>query len=160
MSLSALIFLIIVTRIVAAGHYFFLIPTVATCYESLVLRRAPIQCASMHETMKHGRASKAHIAFDQLPDTQRRGVEHNIIGEDVRYDLVNGHIEIRVIPSLNIPLQCYQGASTLNVQIDLDDESTTLIVTGGRVLGGWGSDGRTVFLRLSGAVTAIQRPDH
>jgi hypothetical protein len=114
----------------------------------------------MQDTMNYGRAFQALIAFSELRQPQQRGIEHAIVGDELAYDSVNGTCELRVRLNGHVNLEHSQGRSTLDVQINRDDERTTVFVTGAQVLTRQGGDGQTVLLRLKGTVTAIPSPDH
>jgi hypothetical protein len=108
--------------------------------------------------MKHERASKALISFSELGETLRRGTAHTINDDRIEYDPLEGVVVMQVRRSKSIELKHYQGESTLNVQVDLDDQRTTVVVTGGQVMGKYMSDGSTVLLRLKGTVSVLVAP--
>lgn len=109
--------------------------------------------------MKSARASQAFIKFSGLAETLHRGLTHTIVDDEFQYDQQKGYFEIHVNLASEVPLKHYQGESTLDVQVDLDDGRTTIVANGGMVLGPNGSDSQTVRIRLKGNVAVRQKTD-
>jgi hypothetical protein len=104
--------------------------------------------------MKTAAATTAFVTFDSdlLPNGKIRNRAHTIANNLIQYDLKNGSLLLTLARDPTIGLAHYQGASSLTIQVELNQST---VVAKGHVLGDGRSNGMTAVIRLHGKVEEI-----